>query len=352
MIGKSKQNGKNEIIQLKTPVEFALEGIDKIDKHLKALDKEHKGLVIREGNKQDYEAVRLAIKARRELRGKVSVETKSLKDDSLKYARACNAEEKRINEWILKRETELKAEKKKEDDRIQTIKDAEAEAEETRKKAIREKIAAIKKLGINAAMLSIDEINAAIEKLDFIDPDPEEYAEFTPEAMETKTDTSDILARAKGNRIQLDREESDRKAEADRLEKERKKLADQKAEQDEKDEELKAAQKNIDDQKAEVEAALDKAMESKPADNEKSNHGYISGNVSETIAKRSESQPEQKPATENGALRHDAEQIRKFAENIKNMDIPELNNESLIAIFEIELFNINECINRLLERIE
>ena len=207
-------------------------------------------------DKEQFDAVHSARMVVRGKRIEVDKRRKELKADALAWGKLVQTEANRIFDLIEPIETHLKNEEGK----------AEAERrrlDDERIGFIRASIDTMKASYMNLnGTGTVEQLKPVIEALDSWRPTPEEYFEFTMEAVEVR---NELLQRAEADletRIRLDREEAERKAESERLAVEREK-------QEEEAAKLKAQQDLIDEQNRKLQAAKDALEAEKKAEQER-----------------------------------------------------------------------------------
>jgi chromosome segregation ATPase len=211
------------------------------DAAIKKLYKKYSGLTITD--KASYDTVRSALSNVRGIRVDVEHTRKDLKADALEWGKKVDAEAKRITGKLLPLENELKATKKAEDDRKAAIKAEKARQEAARINGISDKISKIR--GMSASLLSYtaDELRELSAQVEAVEINPEGFMEFTADANQTKHDASIEIAKALTERLRLDKEDAERRAETERLKIEREKLEAERKEQE-------AERREIEEEKA------------------------------------------------------------------------------------------------------
>jgi len=243
---------------------------DVTDAAIAEMKEMYMGLVITDINDQEqYDVVHKAHMTVKGKRIEVDKKRKELKADALEWSRKVQDEANRIFALIEPIESHLKAEKQK-------VQDEKDRIEKERVDKIKGEIDSWTNAyhGMNGTG-KVGDLKEYISKLETVRDliSPELYFEFTGEAIET---CNNLLSRAKqdlDNRIRLDKEEAERKAEAERLAAERTELEKLRKEQEERDrierEKREAEQAKIDEANRKLQAEKDALEAEKKAEQER-----------------------------------------------------------------------------------
>jgi hypothetical protein len=276
---------------------------------VKELVKQYEGLEVLPNDKPSYQIVHKAKMVLVKTRTAIDRRRKELGDDARKWVNEVNSAAKALLEPMALVEDHLKSELKKEDERIEAIRQEKIAKEMARVANIRGKIEGIENLALEGKSHQGSKvIKTWIDKLSAIEITEDIYMEFTDLAKLAKDDSLSSLQEDYENRLAWEKEQEEAKIEAERLEKirfeqeaERKKLeAVQKAQEEaaRKIQEAEdAAQRKIAEERAKLEAE-------KQAEQERKDRAAFEEKAVE----------EAKRAAEEEARRKEQERAKKEAE--------------------------------------
>jgi len=285
-----------------------------------ALDNKYKDIQITDAKSRAF--VMEGLREYRELRLKVVDGHKEAKQKALEHCNFLDAERQRILARLAPGENYLKEVRQADDDRKAKIK-AEKEAEERERiQTIQDKINSIRTLGIVHGGAS-STIQDRLTLTKGIEPSKEVYQEFLNQAMDAQMTAITSLEEALSERLQFEKEQVARKAEAERLEKVRK--------------EQEATQAKIDEENRKIEEEKAKIESEKKAEAERREREEFERQAklrAETYAKekaeqaeRNRIEKEQAEAKEKArqeALRPDKEKLIKFADELVDIGMPDI----------------------------
>uniref|UniRef100_A0A6H2A684 Uncharacterized protein n=1 Tax=viral metagenome TaxID=1070528 RepID=A0A6H2A684_9ZZZZ len=283
-----------------------------------------------------YETVRVAIAECRTKRGDVESRRKELKAGALEYGRQVDGEAKRITGLIAEIEDPLKDEKQRIDDEKAQIKAVKEQKEEERKDKIRTRISQMKDFVAEVAFVNSDAIKGAMDFLKSQDITTEEYEEFTPEALRTRTETIEVLKKVLHERLNFEKEESQRKAEGERLAKER-------AEQEAKERALAEERHKIEEERAVLERAK------RDADIREEARAQVEKEAREKV-EREEKEAAEKARQES--LRPDKEKLFAYAQALQDVPKPKVDSPQADSILDDAARDIRALMNRIMKRSE
>ncbi len=186
---------------------------------LVALAKKHKSYEI--VDYKSYQAVVAAIAEVRGWRGKVETHRKELKADILEEGRSLDGAAKKITERLWQIENPLKELKKVEDDKKEAAAAEKERLEKVRVAEIQLKITSINNMVTGFPTLNKDQLLTFFGEIEGTHISEAEYQEFTDHAKQVKAEVLEMILKAIKERVKLDQEAADRKAEGERLAKER-----------------------------------------------------------------------------------------------------------------------------------
>ena len=194
-----------------------------------ALDAKYKDIQITDG--KSYALVMAGLAEYRELRLAIDDKHKELKSDILEVGRGLDGDKNRLKALLEPGEDHLKEIRQIEDDRKAAVKEEKDRKERERIEAIQEKINSIRAQGIVNHSIPSSTIK---ERLIILTATklPEDV-EFTGQAIQAQKTTIATLEQALTERLQTEKEDAERKAEAERLEKIRKEQEEAQAKIDE-----------------------------------------------------------------------------------------------------------------------
>ncbi len=185
------------------------------------LKERYKDLKIIPGDKESYEANRVALGVVRPLRTAVDPKRKEMNAKAQAYIKKVNDEGKEIIRLLREVEDPLKADKDKEDDRLQAIEDEKIRAKQAQVDAVE----AIRELARNISPLVVSsEIEKIIQALDDKNIAATEFGEYWDDANRAKFQTMDALEALKFTRLEVEKADAERKVEDERLTKEREEI--------------------------------------------------------------------------------------------------------------------------------
>lgn len=225
----------NQVIEVK---ETAIEKYSLKLADVAEMAQEYLKLEVVLGDKESYGIARKALTICVRARTSTDKTCKDLKADALQWQRDVNAARVSITDALAPIETHLKAELKKEDDRLKNILEEKRQNAIDRVNGIKAKIDDMQNYTVNMHLFSVVDFVAIIKKIDRIEISLQEYQEYAAEAKATRENVLNILTERHQDKLKQEQEDEARKAENERL-------AKQKAEQEKKDEEIKVAQEKI-----------------------------------------------------------------------------------------------------------
>lgn len=183
---------------------------------IEELKSKYMDITIPEGDKAAYAMVMGGLKECREIRLAVDAWHKDKKAWIVKAGKHYDKEKNRVHALVEPIENHLKAERAKEDDRIELIKAEQVRIEQARVDRIRTKIAIMSIPSIlNVSFKTSAEVKSMLDKITDIPITPEDYQEFATEAAAVKAEAVTKLAEMYEERKRLEDE-------AERIEKVRK----------------------------------------------------------------------------------------------------------------------------------
>lgn len=305
------------------------------------LKERYKDLKIIPDDKESYEANRVALGVVRPLRTAVNPKRKQMNANAQAYIKKVNDEGKEIIRLLREVEDPLKADKDKEDDRLQAIEDEKIQAKQAQYDAVE----AIREMARNISPLVVSsEIEKIIQALDCKEITLN-YGEYYEDANRAKFQTMDALEVILSVRLEVEKADAERKAEDERLTKEREELeAKQKAvdtENERKLEEIKKAQgakaKALDEREAEFvkKEAATKAETDRIAEDHKQQMEAREQAERERLQRVAEADE----AARQEALKPDKEKLEGFMNGLIEylvMNKPQIDDkESIIALARI-----------------
>ena len=317
------------------------------------------GLVITDiDDKEQYDAVHSAHMVVKGKRIEVEKRRKELKADALEYGRRVDSKAKEIFKAIEPLESHLKAEKQKvqdEKDRLENERIAKIKGEiDSWKNAYYAMNGYDQPFGLTMAKVS--DLTEYISKLETVRDliSPELYFEFTGEAIETCNSLLAMSKRDLENRIRLDKEEAERKAESER----QAKVA---AEQAEIAAKLKAEQDKIDEANRKIQAEKDALEAEKKAEQERKDREEFERKARaeaieaaarkaelEALAKAEREKKRKEEAIRQESLKPDKEKLMGFAqflaEGITYPNVEDPNAKELAQWAYNEIIEISETV--------
>ena len=238
------------------------------------------GLVITDlDDKEQYDTVHRAHMIVRGKRTSVEKRAKEYNVEALEWQRTVNAKKNHICELIEPIESHLKSEKQK-------VQDEKDRKENQRIALVQERIRQISALLHDLkGVATVNQLNLVISKLEAMEITPDLFFEFTADAFVKRDQTLESAKQALENRIRLDKEEAERKAEDERL-------AKVKAEQDKIAAEQKAVQDIIDKQNATITAEYAKLEADKKAEQERKDREEFERKATEQAEKKAKEDAE------------------------------------------------------------
>lgn len=309
-----------------------------------ALDTKYKDIQITDG--KSYAVVMQGLAEYRELRLAIDDKHKELKADILEAGRSLDGDKNRLKALLEPGEDHLKKIRQVEDDRKAKIKEEKARLERERIEAIQGKIDNIRHLGImlpNVSALVIEERLIIVKAMKL----PGDV-EFTGQAEMAQKTAIANLEQALTERIQFEKEEVERKAEAEHLEAQRKEQEAAQAKIDEaekraakrqaeNDARMAAEQAKIDEENKKIEAQkYNIAQEIKAEDARKEKEAFektakenaeaaAAQKVLDMVREADEKKAaEVKEKARQEALRPDKEKLIKFADQLYDIECPVL----------------------------
>lgn len=249
-------------------------------------------------DKKGYDLVHAGRMEVREVRTHIEKTRKRLKEQSLEYGRAVDAEAKRITNMIAPVEAYLLAEETRVDDEINAIKAAKQKALDERNQSRMDALLAVGATIGLAAVVTMDD-QAYVDYLALVTKDFEARKKFEAEQ------ESERVAKAK--------------AEAERIAKIEADNAKQKAENEALQAQLKAQQDLID--KANADAARAKRDEEIRKETEEKAEAKRVKEQAEEVQRLAVEAEKQKA---KDAAKPDAEKLKFFADKIANLKFPEM----------------------------
>ena len=222
-----------------------------------ALDAKYKGIQITDG--KSYAVVMQGLAEYRELRLAIDDKHKELKRDILEAGRGLDGDKNRLKALLEPGENHLKEIRQAEDDRKAKIKEEKDYKERERIEAIQEKINNIRDLGRmlpNVSALVIEERLIIVKAMNISE---KIYQESIDHAHEARGKAMGMLQEALTERLQTEKEDAERKAEAEHLEAQRKEQAEAQAKIDEEKREIEENRKKFEE--TERKAKLKKEQE-------------------------------------------------------------------------------------------
>ena len=250
---------------------------------------------------------------------------KELKAEHLEKGRKIDRDAKAIFALLEPIETPLQAECKRVDKEREERKAEKKRKEQARIDKIRDMISDISNMAtecVNKDSQAISKISSELEKL-IISKDT--FMEFTEEAIKVADETYAKIQDLLVARIQLEKEEEERKAEAERLEKQRK--------------EQEAAQAKIDEENRKIQEEKDRLEEKE----------RVAQAERDRIAKE-KAEAEEKARKE--ALKPDKEKLISFCEQLERITAPTMKTKEAHDLLKAIMFDINGHIARLREGAE
>ncbi len=221
-------------------------------KAIATMAKEYMTLKVIEGDTESYKIARMALTTLVTTRTGTDKHRKKLGEEARNWIKECNTASSELLAPLIEPEAHLRKELGREDERKERIKAEKEEKELKRVSGIKEKIATITSFSASLTWeLTVDELTVILGNLEVIEITPDEYMEFTTDAMQTIQDVKIAIHKAIGAREVFEAEEAARKKEDERLTAERQEIDRIKAEQE-------AKQKVIDEEEAKVKAEKDR----------------------------------------------------------------------------------------------
>ncbi len=185
------------------------------------LKEKYKDLKIIPGDKESYEANRVALGVVRPLRTAVDPKRKEMNAKAQAYIKKVNDEGKEIIRLLKEVEDPLKADKDKEDDRLQAIEDEKIRAKQVQVDAVE----AIRELARNISPLMVSsEIKNIMAKALGLEITEELYGEYLEDANRAGDRVYRELEVILETRLEVEKADAERKVEDERLAKERKEI--------------------------------------------------------------------------------------------------------------------------------
>ena len=333
---------------------------------IKELDDKYAGIIIKDA--ASYAFVMAGLKEYRDRRIELDAWYKEKKKGALEYTNALGAERKKFKLLLEPGEQHLKDVRQVEDDRKQAIKDKAARIEQERVENIQSKIEHLEALILTTTGMSSERVATLCDDIVAIQITEEVYQEFVAKAKEVKLATLSELDDIYNDKVTLEKEAAERKAEIAKIEKLRAEQAEaqakidkEKAEAEAKmheelrkiEAEKQAAQKVIDDEREKLEAE-------KRAEQEKQDRAEFERKAEERadaqakrqveeIAQRKEKENAEatKEAKRKAAMLPDKEKLIAFANMLADIELPRLKNKGakdILNEISIRIVELSEAI--------
>ena len=191
--------------------------------------KDYLALTVVEGDTKSYKTVRAALTTCVRTRTGTDKRRKELGEGARRWISETAAAARQLLGPLVPVEEHLRGELTREDDRKAAIKAEKEAAERERVDDLRGMITEIQRIATEVVGKGSEEIRLRLEFVGNVNTTEAEFAEFWTEAAAVKEDALKALKRALADRLQLEKEEAERKAEAETLAKiaERQKVEDE-----------------------------------------------------------------------------------------------------------------------------
>jgi len=358
---------------MKTNTETSLVPYDLDTAIVERLKTKYMDIVIPPGDTNALEMVKGGQSECRKIRLACDEWHKDRKADILKAGRHYDAEKNRVHALLEPIESHLKAVRKKEDDRLEEIRQEKIRQEEERVAKIRAKIENMKAIPSRITPLTtLSEIKEVYQALlDWEAVSEKNYNEFVHEAMAVYNDTLSAVEKIKGAREQWETEQAAAKAESERLEKirqeqeaEANRLADLRNAEEEKNrierESIEAEKQKIKDQldkierekrEAEIrEKARKDALKEAEDKAEKEKKEQIEKEKREAADAEKKRIKAEKEKARKEALKPDKKKLIEYATFLQTIIPPEIKDEEVKGYVRIATFEVYEIGDRLLEK--
>ena len=294
-----------------------------------SLEAKYKDIQITDG--KSYALVMAGLAEYRELRLAIDDKHTELKKDILEAGRGLDGDKNRLKTLLEPGENHLKEIRQVEDDRKAAIKAEKDRKERERIEAIQEKINNIQDLGImlpNVSRLVIEERLIIVKAMQI---SQKTYMEFTEQALQFQKETVAGLETLLTYRIQSEKDEAERKAEAERLEAQKKEQAEAQAKIDEENRKVELRQHELEEQERKVEVRKAQQEFERQA-TIKAKQEAKDKAAQELHDRMQREAAEDKEKARQEALKPDKEKLIKFADELQDIEGPHVRSGKAITI--------------------